>query len=235
MDVCLRNRSDREAVKTVCRHNLFCKGVISMVKNRNMKPNRWNDYYARRAKAEKWRARSVYKFKEINDKFNLIHEGNSLLDLGCYPGSWSQFGITRVGPEGRVVGIDLKPPEHFTAPNFIFIQADVLMLDIDEVASEIGPMDLVISDLAPKTTGIRETDTARSISLAEKAYEISVEILKNRGRFLCKVFEGAGFSKFKEKVSARFKQVRLKRPKATRKASREIYIVGLDFKQEGFH
>ena len=90
--------------------------------------NRWEDHYARRARQEKWLARSVYKLEEIDRKFGLLRPGQRLLDLGCYPGSWSQYCTRRVGPKGDVVGLDLKAPEKFSAPNFRFIQADVLDL-----------------------------------------------------------------------------------------------------------
>jgi len=125
-----------------------------------MKGNRWEDHYARRARKEKWLARSVYKLQEIDNRFKLIREGNGLLDLGCYPGSWSQFGIKKVGPKGHVVGIDLTRPDRLSSPNFKFIQADVLTLSIEWLGREMRPRDMVMSDLAPQTTGIQAADTA---------------------------------------------------------------------------
>jgi len=149
-----------------------------------------------------------------------------LLDLGCYPGSWSQYGVKKVGAGGRVVGIDLKRPHCFSSSNFLFLQADVLTLDVQWLVRKIGPMDVVVSDLAPQTTGIKTTDEVRSVSLAERALEIALDILKQEGRFVCKVFEGEGSPSFQSKASAFFRQTRIFRPKATRKRSREVYIIG---------
>jgi 23S rRNA (uridine2552-2'-O)-methyltransferase len=155
-----------------------------------MNANRWDDHYARRARDEKWLARSVYKLKEIDKKFGLIRKGNHVLDLGCYPGSWSQYGIEKVGPKGEVAGIDLSRPVHVSSPRFRFIQTDVLTLDVEWLIRELAPRDVVMSDLAPQTTGIRSTDASRSMELASRALEIALALLKGKGRFVCKIFEG---------------------------------------------
>ncbi|MBW1784345.1 MAG: RlmE family RNA methyltransferase [Deltaproteobacteria bacterium] len=173
------------------------------------------------------RFRSVYKLQEIDHKFKLIRKGDRLLDLGCYPGSWSQYALQKVGPQGEVVGIDLYRPDHLSSHGFRFIQADVMALKTAWLAREISGRDGVISDLAPATTGIRATDTSRSISLARKAAEIAYGLLKRRGYFICKIFEGEDLTPFKSEVSGHFRQVRLFRPKATRKRSREVYLLGL--------
>jgi 23S rRNA (uridine2552-2'-O)-methyltransferase len=205
------------------------RGYIYDRRNR-MKGKRWDDHYTRRAKEEKWLARSVYKLQEIDNKFKLIPKGGHLLDLGCYPGSWSQYGIRKVGPGGNVTGIDLSQPDQLSFPNFRFMQADVFSLEIEALVLETGKMDVVMSDLAPKTTGIKITDVSRSIALAGRAEEIALVFLKKKGHFLCKVFEGEDLKPFKSKVSENFKQVRLYRSKATRKRSREVYLVGLGFR-----
>ena len=199
-------------------------------KRKNMKGKRWDDHYTRRARDEKWLARSVYKLEEIDKKFNLIHKGDRLLDLGCYPGSWSQYGIGKVGPGGKVTGIDLSEPERLLCPNFRFIRADVFAFDIQGQVRENGKMDVVMSDLAPRTTGIKIADVSRSIALAEQALDIALAFLKKSGYFLCKVFEGEDLKIFKTKASENFLQVRLYRAKATRKRSREVYLLGLGFK-----
>jgi 23S rRNA (uridine2552-2'-O)-methyltransferase len=196
-----------------------------------MKGNRWDDHFARRARQEGWLARSVYKLQEIDKKYGLIRKGDRLLDLGCYPGSWSQYGIKKVGPKGDVVGIDLTPPDRLSSPLFSFIQADVHALEPEWLAREIGPRDVVISDLAPRTTGIPSTDVIRSMELGRRAYLIALALLRNKGRLLCKVFEGEELGQLRSEASARFGQLRLSRPKATRKGSREIYLVGLDFRK----
>jgi 23S rRNA (uridine2552-2'-O)-methyltransferase len=191
------------------------------------KRNKWEDHYTRRARAEKYVARSVYKLEEIDRGFKLIGRGHRLLDLGCYPGSWSQYGLEKVGPRGEVIGVDLREPERLSAPNFIFIKADVITLDIEWLVKEIGLRDTVISDLAPQTSGIKVADTSRSMGLAKKAMDISLVLLKERGHFLSKVFEGEDLKTFKNEVKKRFDQMRLIRPSAVRKRSKEIYIVGL--------
>jgi len=192
-----------------------------------MSGNRWDDYYARQARKEKWLARSVYKLQEIDKKYKLIRKGDRLLDLGCYPGSWSQYGIRKVGPQGDLVGIDLTLPDRLSHPNFRFIQGDVLTIQIEWLAREISPRDLVMSDLAPQTTGIRLTDVSRSMSLSKRAAEIACALLKEKGHFVCKVFEGEDLMSFRSEISQYFRQIRVIRPKATRKGSKETYLLGL--------
>ncbi|MBN2060906.1 MAG: RlmE family RNA methyltransferase [Deltaproteobacteria bacterium] len=191
--------------------------------------NRWKDHYSLKARSEKWLARSVYKLEEIDRKNGLFQPGHRVLDLGCFPGSWSQYCIKRIGNNGGLIGIDLKKPERFSAPNFRFIQADLLSADIDWIIDEVGLRDIVISDMAPNTSGNRISDTRRSMELAEKAFEISLAVLKNEGHFLCKIFEGDELYDFRKKISGCFKRVRLTRPSAIRKGSREIYLLGLNF------
>jgi 23S rRNA (uridine2552-2'-O)-methyltransferase len=194
-----------------------------------MRGNRWDDHFTRRAKREKWLARSVYKLEEIDRKYRLIRKGDRILDLGCCPGSWSQYAAKKVGPKGDVAGIDLQRPTDLSLHPFRFFQGDVFELDPAWLRREIGPRDLVLSDLAPQTTGIGVTDVARSLSLAERAVDIAVALLEAEGRFLCKVFEGEGFNPFRAGTALHFRQLKLFRPKATRKKSRELYVVGLGF------
>ena len=191
------------------------------------KRNKWEDHYARRARDEKWVARSVYKLEEIDRRFRFIGRGHRLLDLGCYPGSWSQYSLKKVGPGGEVVGMDLREPKRLSAPNFRFIKADVITLDLERLLQEIGLRDAVISDLAPQTTGIKVADASRSMELAKKALEISLALLKERGHFLSKVFEGEDLKALRNEVKERFDQTRLVRPSAVRKGSKEIYLLGL--------
>jgi 23S rRNA (uridine2552-2'-O)-methyltransferase len=194
-----------------------------------MKGNPWDDHYARKARQEEWLARSVYKLEEIDKRFQLIQKGNRILDLGCHPGSWSQYASLKVGLKGEVVGVDLNPPERFSAANFRFIQADVFTLDPAWLVTEIGPRDVVMSDLAPRTSGIASPDVSRSIGLARRALELTTGLLKKGGRFVCKVFEGEDFGLFRNEVASRFNRTKAFRPPAVRKRSREVYIVGLGF------
>jgi 23S rRNA (uridine2552-2'-O)-methyltransferase len=194
------------------------------------KSERWEDHYTCRARSEKWLARSVYKLEEIDKKFKLIRQGHRLLDLGCAPGSWSQYSIKKVGTQGNVVGVDLKGPPPFSAPNFRFIEGDILTLDPQWLAKEIGMRDLVISDMAPYTTGVKLTDTSRSMELAERSLEIALIVLKKQGHLLCKVFEGEDLKALRRKCDHCFDQTRLVRPSAVRKGSKEIYVLGLRLK-----
>ena len=191
----------------------------------------WEDSYARRAKKEKWLARSVFKLREMDKKYKLIRQGDRLLDLGCYPGSWSQYSLKRVGPQGDVVGVDLKKPDRLSAPNFRFIEADIFSVDLKWLLGEIGLRDAVFSDMAPRTTGIHVADTSRSIKLAESALKIATAVLKERGHFICKLFAGEDLNTYRDAVSGFFSQVRSFRPSAVRKGSRETYILGLKFKK----
>jgi len=191
------------------------------------KQDRWKDYYSIRAREEKWLARSVYKLEEIDRRHRIIRRGFRVLDLGCYPGSWSQYCLKRVGKGGEVLGLDIKSPDGISGVNFRFIQNDILNLEPERLAREVGIMDAVISDLAPNTTGIGLVDTSQSLALAEKALEIALAVLKEGGHFLCKVFEGEDFKTYKERASACFNQIRFLRPAAVRKRSREVYLLGL--------
>jgi len=132
-----------------------------------------------------------------------------------------------VGLQGEVVGVDLKRPDRFAAPNFQFLEADVLNLDLERLKKEISPRNVVISDLAPQTSGIHVVDTSRSMDLARKALVIALGLLQKRGHFLCKVFEGEDIKELRIEMSRHFKEVRTVRPAAVRKASREVYLLGL--------
>lgn len=192
---------------------------------------KWADHYSRRAKEDKWLARSVYKLEEIDKKYNLLHKRPLILDLGCYPGSWSQYCIKTIGKKGGVIGIDLKRPDQLYSPIFKFLEADILTSNIEWLADQIGQRDLVLSDMAPKTTGVSVADTSRSMELAQKAFEIALTVLKKDGHFLCKVFEGEELRLFRKRFSDYFRYVRLIRPRAIRKRSREIYVLGQEFKK----
>lgn len=191
--------------------------------------NKWKDHYTDRAKEENWLARSVYKLEEIDKKYRVIKQASRILDLGCYPGSWTQFCIKRAGQGGKVIGIDIQRPDRVSSPNFRFIEADILSFNPEAMLQDTGGIDLVISDLAPQTTGNKFTDTCASMALVEKALEIALVVLKKDGHFICKVFEGEDFKPFKDKVSVYFDQTRILRPSAVRKRSREVYLIGLKF------
>ena len=187
--------------------------------------NKWDDHYAKKARTENWRARSVYKLEEIDDKIKLFKSGDRVLDLGCYPGSWSQYALSKIGSSGKLIGIDLKKPKDLPAPAFRFMQGDIFNITREEILSlPEAPFSVILSDMAPSTTGIKNTDTSRSIELALKAFEIALILLVPNGKFLCKVFEGEDIKIFMNQLKVHFSVIRLFRPKATRKRSIEVFV-----------
>lgn len=186
------------------------------------------DYYFKKAKDENYAARSVFKLEEIDARFKLLKPAMQVLDLGCAPGSWSQFAAKRVGQKGKVLGIDLQKV-NLTLPNALFIEADLRDLNLIQIMAEHGfqpPFDLVISDMAPKTTGIRVTDQARSLELCELALDCADRFLKKGGDFVVKLFHSEDFDEYRKKLRDRFTKVEVLRPKSTRKESKEIFLIG---------
>ncbi|NDD92187.1 RlmE family RNA methyltransferase [bacterium] len=190
------------------------------------------DYYFHKAKAENYAARSAFKLEEIDQRFKIIKLGQQILDLGAAPGSWSQYAAKKVGLQGKVLGIDLQKIT-IKLPNAVFIQADIRDMSLDEVMKKNGfipPFNLVMSDMAPKTTGIRITDQARSLELCEIALEAAQRFLKPRGSFIAKLFHSDDFEGFRAKLRKMFDKVEVLRPKSTRKESKEIFLIGIGFR-----
>ncbi len=189
----------------------------------------YRDYYFKRAKKEDYPARSVYKLKEMDKKFNLFKRGQKVLDLGASPGSWTKYAKERIGREGEVVAVDLNPLKIPLGNEIIFYQGDILNRDekLDEILKGKSPFDIVMSDMAPKTTGIRITDQTRSLELAEMALEISREFLKKDGIFIVKIFNGPDVPDFQKMVRNFFKNLKTYKPKSSRSESKETYILGL--------
>lgn len=192
-----------------------------------------NDYYFRKAKAQKYVARSIFKLEEIDKKYKIFSKGDVVLDLGAAPGSWSQYASQMIGPKGFVLGIDLKSIG-LSLSNARFIQMDIYDLDLESVAQEFArfklPVDLLISDMAPKTTGVKLADQMRSLELCEQALRVAEEHLKPGGNFVCKLFHSGSFDEFRDQMRERFEKVRALRPKSTRKESKEVFMIGLGHK-----
>lgn len=187
------------------------------------------DHYFKKAKQNNFAARSVFKLEEIDQKFRILKPKQQILDLGASPGSWSQYCSQKVGPEGRILGIDLKTVT-VKLSNAVFIQADLRDLNLAKIIQEKGfspPFDLVISDMAPNTTGIRMTDQARSFDLCELALDISRQFLKKDGHFVCKLFHSDDFTKLRELIKNDFQQFHAVKPDSTRKISKEIFLIGI--------
>ena len=191
------------------------------------------DFYFKQAKKENYAARAVFKIQEIDAKFRVFHPGNKVLDLGAAPGSWAQFASKRVGQKGRILGIDLQPIK-ITLPNSQFITADMRELDLDQTMSDAGiapPFDVVLSDMAPKTIGVRLTDQMRSLELCELALTTAERFLKPKGHFVCKMFHSEEFEGYRNKLRSKFARVELIRPESTRKGSKEIFFVALQYQR----
>lgn len=150
-----------------------------------------------------------------------------MLDLGCVPGSWLLFASRAVGGKGFVVGVDITPISLKLPPNVRFVQHDVLSQNASFLEAVGGPFDAVLSDMAPSSTGNKFVDAHRSLELCESAMAIAGHVLEAGGTFVCKIFHGADFKVFSDQVKKSFGRVVHVRPKSTRKASREIYVVGL--------
>lgn len=197
------------------------------MKRTNAKHNKWEDHYSRRAKKEHFPARSVYKLEEIQQKYKLIKKGDKILDLGCFPGSWLLYAAKLTGDKGHVVGIDIKPVTITVPPHVKICTADLFKVD-DEWFKSIGKnFNTVLSDMAPATTGNKNVDATKSFNLCEAALSIAQHILIPGGTFVCKIFQGEDFKKFLDQVRIHFNKYKIFKPQSSRKASREIYIIGL--------
>lgn len=187
------------------------------------------DHYFRKAKEQNFAARSVFKLEEIDQKYKFFKPEQTVLDLGASPGSWSQYASQKVGPKGRVLGVDLSPV-NIKLNNAIFIQADLRDLNLQETFIQnnfLPPFDVVMSDMAPKTTGIKMTDQARSMELCELAVSIADQFLKPQGNFVCKFFHSDDFTALRDLMKKKFVKVDAVKPDSTRKISKEIFLVGL--------
>lgn len=193
------------------------------------KAYRPKDHFFRKAKKEGLRARSAFKIEEIARRFGVFRKGGRVLDLGAAPGGFLQVVAQAVGPEGVVIGVDLVPIKPLPVPQVRTAVLDVLAEGADAklVELEPGPFDAVISDMAPKTSGIRDTDEARSIRLAERALEIARTRGKPGGSFICKLFMGRDFEAFRTLMRGTYDEVKVVRPEATRGGSVEVYLIGL--------
>ena len=185
------------------------------------------DPYRQQARKEGYLSRAVYKLKAMDAKHHLFRPGQRVLDLGCSPGSWLQYIISRVGQKGLVVGVDLTPPAVDPSPIFRFLAGDVESLDLEALRALCPHFEVVVSDLAPKTTGVKEVDHQRSLALARRAWEWAQELLVPGGHFLVKIFEGSDSPALAGEVRPAFELFRLVKPPASRQASREIYLLGL--------
>jgi 23S rRNA (uridine2552-2'-O)-methyltransferase len=193
------------------------------------KPYRPKDHYFQKAKAEGLRARSAFKLGEVAQRFRLLRPGARVLDLGAAPGGFLQVIAQAVGPKGLAVGVDLVPLRPFKEAWVRTAVLDVLAEDalVALEAFAPGPFDAVLSDMAPKTSGVKGVDEARSLRLAERALEVSRRQGRVGGSFLVKLFMGGDFEAYRAQLREAYQEVKVVRPEATRSASVEVYLLGL--------
>lgn len=194
----------------------------------------YQDHYFKRAKAENYPARSVYKLQEMDQKFHLLSPGMKVLDLGAAPGSWTLFAAKRVGQGGRVLALDIQTTDQEFPDNVTFLVHDAFE-DSPELLALMEPLlpfDFVMSDMAPRTTGHKFTDQARSLELCERARDVALRRLRPGGNFVAKIFEGPDAKGFQDSLREYFEKVRGFKPKSSRAESKETFIVGLGFRGE---
>lgn len=185
---------------------------------------KWNDDpFTKKAKKENYEARSVYKLEEIDKRERVLSGVVNVLDLGAAPGSWTQYCLKKIPKNGKIIAVDLAPLG-FNHPQVTFIQKPIEELNLNDVLGT-DKVDLVLSDMAPKTTGVHDTDVARSFELASIALEAALKFLKPGGAFVVKLFMGDSFELYRKMLKDRFEQVRILRPESTRKHSREVFFV----------
>jgi len=189
------------------------------------------DHYYKKAKKENFVARSIYKLEEVDARYKILKKGDRVVDFGYYPGSWVQYASKIVGPTGTVVGLDIQEINSKIAslPNVKLFQKDIFSItDLEQVGVSEN-FDVLLSDMAPNTTGIRSVDQDRSLELVQSVFEILPKFLKVRGNLVVKVFESDGAQQFLKTQKSRFKAFNYLRPKATRSVSKEFFVIGKDF------
>jgi 23S rRNA (uridine2552-2'-O)-methyltransferase len=189
-----------------------------------------NEFFTIKARKEGYPARSVYKFAEINRKFGILKPNDIVLDLGCVPGSWLLYCAESIGENGKIVGVDINSCNISLPKNAIFLQADILKLKTTQLTKYFREYDAVISDMAPSTSGVEFVDAGRSLELSKRAFEISTEVLKRGGNFVCKIFESYEANQLIKEVEKYFVFIKHFRPKAVIKNSKEFYIVAKGLK-----
>ena len=193
------------------------------------KSGRPQDAFGDKAKKEGFAARSVYKLEEIDRRAQLFRRGMRVLDLGAFPGSWTQYAAQQVGAEGRVLAVDQQEWRGSFPPQVETRTCDVLSLTASDVGG-LSSFDVVLSDMAPWTTGTRFVDQCRSFDLYMHALGIAEGTLRGSGHFIGKIFQGPDFDQAKKRTQALFTKLRVMKPEASRRESYEIFLVGLDFR-----
>ncbi len=184
------------------------------------------DPYAKKARGSHFRSRAVYKLSEIDKKDRLFRTAQTIIDIGASPGSWSQYASEQLGPQGRVIAVDILPMQPIDKVSFIkgdFTEDQVMRACMAGLAG--AQADLVISDIAPNLSGVKTRDQACSMYLAELVLDFADEALKQGGDLLVKLFQGEGTDQYKKELNKRFQKVMVRKPQASRDSSREFYVL----------
>lgn len=202
--------------------------------------NQWNqehkkEEYYKKAKQQDYRSRASFKLLQLNRKYKIIKNGDSVVDLGAAPGGWSQVALELVGEDGLVVAVDLNWIKPFPEENFWGINGDFTAEEtLEEIRRTLqGKAQVVISDAAPKLSGIKDLDQLRSIDLAQTVLLICDDVLKYKGNMVMKVFQGEGYPELLKEVKRKFQTVRTTKPPSSRKKSGEMYVVARGFQRAG--
>jgi len=211
------------------------KERLRTARGRPLASQRWltrqiNDPYVHEAKKQGYRSRAAFKLIQLDQRFHLLKPGMRVLDLGAAPGGWTQVAADRVGPSGAVVAVDILAMAPL--PRVAVLELDFLAADAEQkvLAALGGPVDLVLSDMAPPATGHKQTDHLRIMALCEAAADFATRVLAPGGGFVCKVWQGGTESSLLGDLKRRFAQVRHAKPEASRKESAETYLVATGFK-----
>ena len=186
----------------------------------------FDDEYVKRAQREGWRSRAVYKLEEIDKKYRLIRPGMTVVDLGAAPGGWSQYAAKVLAGKGRIIALDIL--EMAALPGVEFMQADFTEDEaLDLLMKNLGDsrVDLVLSDMAPNISGMQAVDQPRSIYLVELAVDFAAKVLARNGNLLFKAFHGEGFEDVVRSLRGQYRKVLVRKPKASRPRSREVYVL----------
>lgn len=189
---------------------------------------RQKDYYTKLARSFGYAARSVYKLKQMNERFRLIKAGSRILDLGAFPGSWSSYALEVLKGRGRVVGVDLQELKSISREkqNWQFIQGDIFSTELLERLIELGPFDLILSDTAPATSGNKTVDCECSLEIGKRALTIAESVLKKDGQLVIKIFQGGQEKQLLDQLRKKFVKARAFKPDASRKESKELFFLG---------
>lgn len=194
------------------------------------------DHYFQKAKKAGYVARSIFKLEEIDQRLKLIKPHHLVLDLGSAPGSWLQYLAQKL-KTGKALGVDLNPIKENFPSNIIHVQDDVFLLNKEKIVNYLNiieldfkGLDVILSDMAPKTSGIKNADQLKSLALAEKAFALALDILKPGGHLVIKIFQSGEVYNFIKEIKKHFLEVKQMRPKTVRTVSKEFYIVGLSKK-----